>query len=224
MPRFHWEPHKCGGNVCAKHYLSSDYMGPQVQREFVEAWLSTIVFDLGTDWQHLAAFLDSDRWTIGCRVKNFISHLQISVLDDVKRDRVRDRKNQLEGLKALSMLPPGAELTVVVDVSRIYPFTKQNVALEFEEHLHHMWDYISCLLPSRLNLLIWVNYYIKSFVLSECGMSPSLWVDKLKQASSSRTGPYYPSWLTFTKHEKFQEIGAPAPSRTGRWMGGGQQI
>jgi hypothetical protein len=99
MPRYHWQPHKCGGNVCAKHYLSSDYMGTQVQREFVEAWLSTIVFDLGTDWRHLSAFLDSDRWANGCRVKNFISHLKISVTDDMKeyrgRDRGRDREPQL---------------------------------------------------------------------------------------------------------------------------------
>ncbi|KAH7079679.1 hypothetical protein FB567DRAFT_127042 [Paraphoma chrysanthemicola] len=215
---FLWKPHFCEKGICTLHYFDARYMCTEVRREFIEAWISTRHFVFGKGLQHLPDFLNSDRWEIGCRVKDFISRLKISFPKKMTKDNVEYRTigsralenlpvteyDETIGLRALEVLPvtENAE-TIGLNALKILPVTarlivsisipknctsRQEILDVVGARLEHMWSYVAHFLPARLLISVWINWRINSILLSECGMDVSQWLDKLE------------------RHEKFQSI------------------
>ncbi|KAH7071444.1 hypothetical protein BKA63DRAFT_605477 [Paraphoma chrysanthemicola] len=180
--KFLWKPHSCEKGICTLHYFDESYMCTEVRREFIEAWLSTRHFVFGKGLQHLPDFLNSDRWAIGCRVKDFISRLKISFPQEMAEV---DFEHQTVGLRALATLPVTARLIVSISIPKNCT-NRQEILDVVRARLEQLWSYVACFLPARLLISVWINWRINSILLSECGMDVSRWLDKLERFQKIR--------------------------------------
>ena len=82
---FHPEPGSSSDHLEPAFYWKPSLVGKRFQRELIELWYRTSVFDLETDTYLARDLISRDRWELGINARQLIQHIALDVGPDIEQ-------------------------------------------------------------------------------------------------------------------------------------------
>lgn len=172
-PMFCVPPHQCVEGSCASFFFGQAYVGEHVKAEIAEAWLRSTVFYFIEGWEWLSDLLCNSRMDMSRCLSEYISKIEIRI------DEYLLATQCLENLECLGVLGPRTRVTLFLDFEETCEWGTQEVVKKFEAVLEILWQWISCLAESRLQIIVWCDDN-DSDVLKHEGNTVEEWVTRLR--------------------------------------------